>query len=262
MTNYDDLFEYEDESVRLDFKGAQYPREKHADLLKDIIAFANADYEGDRFIIIGIVKDEKTGKVFRGVNKEEIIDSAVYQQLVRENVEPDINLEYFHYPYQGNDFAVFRIFGCSNKPYLMKKDYGNLKQGEGWIRKGTHQPRLIRRDFDSMMEKKQADQGFSGEIKCCFSDSESEEIQITPLVDINLPSDLAAVEIRKIIEEKRKPREKKALSPEEKMTSIGQVMAKFSSPYAEYYPKTIEELEADLKNLPKEYVNDDRYTIY
>ena len=262
MTNYDDIFEYEDESIRLDFKGAPYPKERHADLLKDIIAFANADYEGDRFIIIGVIKNEKSEKVFRGINKEDIVDSAIYQQLVRENAEPDINLEYFHYSYQGKNFAIFRIFGCSDKPYLMKKDYGNLKQGEGWIRKGTHQPRLIRRDFDSMGEKKQAVQGFSGEVKCYFSDSGSDEIELTPFEEIKFPSDLAAEKIRKIIEEKRNPVEKVSPSEGNSKNTIAELMREFTSPYGKYLTKSIEELENDLENVKKEYADDDKYVLF
>ena len=52
MANIEDLIEYYDENLNLDFKGSQYAREKHADLIKDIIAMANADTHDERYIII------------------------------------------------------------------------------------------------------------------------------------------------------------------------------------------------------------------
>jgi hypothetical protein len=258
MDNYDDFFEYEDESIRLDFKGIQYPKEKHADLLKDIISFANADFEGDCLIIIGVVKNEKNEKVLQGIKKEEFIDPAIYQQLVRENVEPDINFDYFTYSYSGKDFAIFRIYGCSDKPYLMKKDYGALKQGDGWIRKGTHQPRMNRRDFDSITAKKSTFRGFHGELICHFSDSGLEETNITPLGEIILPSDMAAEKIRKLIEEREKYFE--TIRSQKNPPSIAQQMTPFVSPCGKFF--SVNGLETDLKNVKQDYLEDDRYALF
>jgi hypothetical protein len=262
MTNYDDLLKYEDESVRLDFKGAQYPTKNHSDLLIDLIAFANADFDGDRFIIIGVIRNEKNEKVFKGINREEIIDSAVYQQLVRENVEPDINLEYFHYSYQGNDYAIFRIFDCSDKPYLMKKGYDKLKQGDGWIRKGTHQPRLNRRDLDSISEKKQVIQGFSGEIKCTFENSGTEDTIISPISDFRYPSELAADAIRDIIERKRNPSVTNSSIANSLPLTLPNNLLRLNDPYEIYRKKSIGQLESDLEKVREEYSNDDKYSLF
>ena len=243
--------------IRLDFKAIQYSREKHSDLLKDLIAFANADIEGDRFIIIGVMNDETKEKVFKGIKKEEFVDSAIYHQLIRDNVEPDINFDYFLHSYLGKDFAIFRIFDCSNKPYLMKKDNGSLRKGDGWIRKGTHQPRLIRRDFDAIYEKIKEVQGFSGEIRCFFSDSSSEGMDIQHLDEFKLPSDLAAENIRELINERDKYIK---ASNENKTLPWVQAITPLVSPNGRFF--SIRGLEADLENVKEDYFDDDRYAIF
>ena len=92
MANIDDLIEYYDESLNLDFKGSQYPREKHADLIKDIIAMANADTNDERYIIIGVIYNKEGRKELRGISRADFIDDAVYQELIQNNVEPDIKV--------------------------------------------------------------------------------------------------------------------------------------------------------------------------
>ena len=52
--DYENIIKYENEHSGLDFKSVQYDKKTHAPFLKDIIALANAEVEGDRIIIIGI----------------------------------------------------------------------------------------------------------------------------------------------------------------------------------------------------------------
>mgnify|MGYP000922978804 FL=1 len=92
------------------------------------MSMANADFESNRYIIIGVKLRNNGEREFLGINKDEFIDQANYQQIVRENIEPDIPLEYFPYDVNGVSLGVFCISNCKDKPYMMRKDYGKLKK--------------------------------------------------------------------------------------------------------------------------------------
>ena len=86
-----DLVQYENEKTGLDFKAVIYKADKFDDLLKDIMAMANAALEKDRHIVVGIKHQPCSERVFLGV--EEFINDATYYQLVHSNIEPDIHFE-------------------------------------------------------------------------------------------------------------------------------------------------------------------------
>ena len=76
------------ESNRLDFKRDQYRFDNAADgnkaeLLKDILSFANTFRGEPGYILIGVEEQEsKIGKVV-GVEKSQVIDGSKIQQLSR-----------------------------------------------------------------------------------------------------------------------------------------------------------------------------------
>ena len=57
------------------------------------------------------------------------VDPSTYEQLIHQNIEPDINFEYFAHEIEGKKFGIFRIFGNSDRPYMMKKQKGDLHEG-------------------------------------------------------------------------------------------------------------------------------------
>lgn len=259
MANIDDLIEYHDEEHNLDFKGAQYPKEKHADLIKDLIAMANADTNDGCYIIIGVIRNSEGQKELRGINREYFIDDAVYQQLIRENVEPDVNFEYILHEYAGKCFGVFRIGKCDDKPYIMKKDYKKLKTGDSWIRKGTHQPRMIRRDFDAIYEQKMASIGFNGHVEILFEENESDNITIPTARKFTFPSEREAKKIRRTIERKKNPDTQKPEIPS--ISAISGLDDILYTIYGAkpYHKRTLEELEENLENVRRDFTDEDEY---
>ena len=261
MANIDDLIEYYDESLNLDFKGSQYPREKHADLIKDIIAMANADTNDERYIIIGVIYNKEGRKELRGISRADFIDDAVYQELIQNNVEPDIKFEYSLYEYSGKCFGVFKIGNCDDKPYMMKKDYNPLKKGDSWIRKGSHQPRMIRRDFDAIYERKMALIGFTGHVEILFEENESDSITIHTAGEVMLPSEVEAKRIRRAIEEKKNPSLKKPTILDFYGISAPDLSYALTG-IKPYHERTLEELEENLKNVSKNFATDDAYFLF
>ncbi|MNW33570.1 Divergent AAA domain protein [compost metagenome] len=141
-----EIIENENESSYLDYKEEEYRKEKKIDFLKDIIAMANSHIFDDKYIIYGITND----KVIRGINMT--YDVAIFEELVSEYIEPNINIEYSVISHNGVNIGVLRIYDCINKPYMIKKRSGidkkHIYEGDSWIRKGTRNCKMIRTDLD------------------------------------------------------------------------------------------------------------------
>jgi predicted HTH transcriptional regulator len=143
IMDLEDLIRYENENTTLDFKAIQYEKTSFPAFLKDIIAMANAPGPFPRHIIVGLnVKPDGTRDYVPIVS---LTDDGIYQQVVRENVEPELYFTYSPLTVDGHLIGVFRITDCNERPYMMKKDFGEeLRKGDSFIRKGSHQSRLSR----------------------------------------------------------------------------------------------------------------------
>ena len=109
MENIEWLVKYEREGTRLDFKREQYQKEKNKDFIKDIMSMANAPIDGTKYIVVG-VKDKTDGeKEFHSIPRESFIDQATYEQVIRENIEPSIEISYSPIKVDGNLLGVFEI---------------------------------------------------------------------------------------------------------------------------------------------------------
>ncbi|MCJ7790284.1 MAG: ATP-binding protein [Candidatus Atribacteria bacterium] len=274
MINFDDLIKYENENTSLDFKAIQYKKGQHEDLIKDIMSMANADVENDRYIIIGVSHKSSGDREILNIKKGDFIDSAIYQQIIRENIEPDIKLDYSPYKYKSKLLGIFKISGCSDKPYTMKKDFGKLKKGDSFIRKGTHEPRMTRRDLDIIIEKKIKKDKFDGKIQLSFSKyGSSQEIELMANSDKKLPSQRAAEKIKKIIKEKKQLAEMKTqstaftgisaaiLEMQQRLAKSTRITANPFVPIP-YEQRTLEELQKNLKEVDQTYRDDDFYELF
>ena len=179
---FDDIIEYENEHTGLDFKAIQYKKEKHTELLKDIVAMSNANFDNDRLLIIGVKHHPNGDKQFFPIAKDEFIDASIYQQIIHENIEPELSISYEPYEYKENLLGILKIEACENKPYMLKKDYGKLKKGDGFIRKGTMQMKMMRADFDDIYSKRYKNNPFKDKIELGFSGSKIlNKINVKPI---------------------------------------------------------------------------------
>ena len=130
----------------LDFKKGLYVKTNFEDLLKDVLAMANAKIKGTRYIVFGVKEHvQQTKELFEITNP---IDAASYQELLLENIEPQIicNLTYIHY--ENKQLAILEIPEPTEQPYLLKKRYGSLHKGYCYVRKGSKNEHATRADFD------------------------------------------------------------------------------------------------------------------
>lgn len=221
---------------------------------------ANADVDGERYIIVGVDYKNSNDRVLVGINKNDFIDSAIYQQLIIENIEPQINFDYFSHEINGICFGIFRIINCDNQPYMMKKDQKNLKKGQWFIRKGDSQFPFTREDLDRIIAKKIGLKKFSGKVNIYFSGSaQSQEIILPVAYEIELPSEKAAKKIQAIIDEKKSLGQQ----PSEQFSCLKYIpVISFPGTYVPYEQRSIEELERTLVNIKETYKEDDYYEFF
>ncbi|WP_151672059.1 AlbA family DNA-binding domain-containing protein [Patiriisocius marinus] len=257
MKILEEIIEFENENTELDFKAIQYDKIKFENLLKDLISMANAKTENDRFIIVGLKHKPNGERQFLGINND-FIDEASYQQLVHNNIEPELNFDYFPFEFKDKKFGVFKIFGCIDPPYMMKKDFGKLKAGESFIRKGSHQTRILRKDIDYFIERKISKGYFNGEISVYTHQLGNKEFNIKHIPFKDKPSEKARLEITKLIKEK----EIVENSNDKNLLFKG---LNFNHSYivpTPYEKRNLETLKENLEQLDKTYEDDDEYFIY
>lgn len=272
MENLNDLILYENENVRLDFKRDEYVKEEYSSFLKDIIAIANAFTKDERFIIIGLKPTSSHERGIVGIQGK-LTDAATFQQIVYENIEPELSIEYFSYNLEKYVFGVFRISSCSNPPYLMKKDYGNgknkLYRGGGFIRKGSHQTRLTRADIDKYFKIRANDNSFDGQVIFSFVSGTSENtLLLKSLKQIKRPSQIKKEKIERILEKKKKEADLystmgiKGFHTDFLGNSIAQQLASISGKGVPYENRDISTLEENLKKVEQTYLKHDYYELF
>lgn len=257
MRELTDIIQFENESTSLDFKAIQYKKEKFEALLTDFIAMANSNTKDDKYIIIGIKHRSNGNREIIGI-QEDFIDEATYQQLIIANIEPEIKFEYYPFQYEEKKLAIFHFTDCSNPPYMMQKDYGKLKKGDSFIRKGTHQTRISRKDFDSFLNQKLSNSFFDGNLKISFySKVDKKEITIKKNSHPLLPSDKYASEIKSLLIQKE---EQYNNAPDNIKRLLDLNLNAFDG--NSYESRSIKTLKENLKNIKKTYEEDDNYLTF
>jgi hypothetical protein len=130
---------FEEEGVALDFKSAQYEfvgasDEAKAELLKDILAFANSWRRADAYILLGIAEVKGGRGQVVGISSH--IDDAQLQQFVNSKVQRPIQLSYTAMQLDGKGVAVIHI-PLQERPFYLQRDYGRLKADTVYIRRGS-----------------------------------------------------------------------------------------------------------------------------
>jgi hypothetical protein len=248
-----DLIRYNNENEYLEFKLVEYRGEIRGNLIKDVIALANSNHMGDRYIIIGIKKHPHEIE-FNAIENPE--DSAGIQQYIHKNITPELKVTYEPFIYEGHKLALLTICDPVDQPYFSIKDINNSKTrliGESaiFIKKGSYQVLPGRADFDRIYRKKYAAAGLEGKLELS-SQNGSREIQIPCIRDIRLPSDVQKDEIENEIHFKEQLRGPDFLAYVEN--------AKLNEP-AGYKGMAVPELRERLRTVKMNFQSEDVYYI-
>jgi hypothetical protein len=130
---------FEEEGPTLDFKRDQYAfakasEEEKSELLKDILGFVNCWRRAEAFILIG-VEDVQGGRgIVHGI-PDHLQDHSL-QQFVNNLTNRPVQFAYEACEIEGKQVGVVRI-EMQRRPIFLKRDYGKLKRGEVYVRRGS-----------------------------------------------------------------------------------------------------------------------------
>jgi hypothetical protein len=214
---FENLLE-EHESETLDFKVDQYSfkgatDDEKSELLKDILAFANASRKREAYILIGVQEAKGRKSRVDGITKDHLVDSEL-QQFVNQKTNRPIEFHYRPIEIGGRPCATIHIPVQKERPYFLLKDFGKLKAHQVPIRRGSSTGFANPDEAIKMAPKsvtipillglvllvlcvivyfqKQASRGFENPIAAT---AQTNTVARKPLPDINLPNppDLATV---------------------------------------------------------------------
>lgn len=132
---------FENEGTRLDFKQQQYRfvragDEEKSELLKDLLAFANAWRQEPAYILVGIGADKAGERQLLGIDPSEHVDDAVLQQFVNGKLNRELTFAYRPFWYDGKTFGVFEI-PVQARPTFANRDYGRVRKHIVYFRRGS-----------------------------------------------------------------------------------------------------------------------------
>ncbi|MBS1525334.1 MAG: ATP-binding protein [Bacteroidetes bacterium] len=251
MDTIEDLIKYSNENSYLEIKLIEYRGEIRGNLIKDVMALANSNYTGDRYIVIGVKKHAGDIELNEIESPE---DSAGIQQYIHENIEPELEIKYEPFLFEGHKLALLTICNPTDQPYLAIKDISNKKaklvsKHDCFIRKGTHQLRLSRSDLDRMYAKKYESTGLAGKLDLTFEDG-AKSLEIPCVRDIQLPSLVEALEIQKELQLKDRMQGRELLERVDHYYSSG-------APEDRYKSLSIPQLEERLSTVKMNYFSSD-----
>ncbi len=128
------------ESDVLDFKSEQYPfregtDEQKAEIIKDVVAFANAWKSADAHILIGV--QPHAGRRARVTGVETHLPDSDLQQLVNAKTNVPVAFEYIPAIVDERQIGVIRVRKDQHRPVFLQKPFGKLKPNVVYIRRGS-----------------------------------------------------------------------------------------------------------------------------
>jgi hypothetical protein len=202
MSKLEDLVLFESANSALAFRELAYTPADIGQFLKDALALANAEVEGPRFLVMGVLDVPGSKRAFPGLTPESIsrMRRALPAMLAR-SVEPRLRSELRLLKLRDADVAVLCFRECDEAPYLLRKSVAGLPAGVGWLRRGTTRSQLRRADLERLFARRLATTSTAADVRIAFAgDPPCEAIEL-PVLDLaDLPSALAAKRLRQLLE--------------------------------------------------------------
>lgn len=156
---------WENESTSLDFKKAQYPfagasDDQKSEIIKDILAFANAFRRDDAFILLGV--REVHGGRAEVVGVDQHLSDASLQQMVNSKTNRTVEFSYHALELDGKPIGVIRVLR-QRRPLFLTKAYGRLEASAVYLRRGSSTAKATPDEIAQMGAERQHSTGIDPE---------------------------------------------------------------------------------------------------
>ncbi|MCB5028091.1 ATP-binding protein [Streptococcus mutans] len=204
----ENIIENQIESITLDFKREKYDlKNKKYELIKDIMAMANALVDSKKYIILGIEEREDNEKEYVGI--DDLEDPSIFENLLHEYIEPTVQFKYYSVRVKGKRIGVIEIGKNQDKPFMASKELRmhngtqGFDKGDCFIRKGTRKAKMTRSDVNQMRKflSRNEESLSQKDIKIGFGKKLLQERIIKfPIIDSSvLPSNIARIRYQKLL---------------------------------------------------------------
>lgn len=127
---------YRGEGPALDYKVKQYPfsgadEGQKSELLKDVLAFANAWRSEPAYILVGVEND--TGDL---VDLDVDIDDSRLQEFVNSKTNHPVDFSYRSLMYGGVRLGLYTI-AVQDRPVFIRRQYGRVAPNVVYVRRGS-----------------------------------------------------------------------------------------------------------------------------
>jgi hypothetical protein len=170
------------------------------ELIADVLSLANAAGGGKRYVVFGV--EAAPGAVERRVKGiPELPNTTMWQQLVREYIEPEISIEYRTESVAGRNVGVLIVPACPQAPYLIKRTLGGLERGSSFVRRETVRDRLVRADLEAIYARRYDPATRFAGLQVGFTAEEpAETLEVRRQTDADLPSHAHTSRLRELID--------------------------------------------------------------
>ncbi len=246
-----DLIRDEPADSWLGFRAGVYRRGDQAEMLRDVVALANATAVGRRYLFLGV--DDRPGRErrFPGISERSWKSfCTALPPFLERAVEPGIPVSLQAADIDGALVGIVCLDPCDDPPYLLARRVSDtLPAGGGWIRSGTKQRRLLRKHLQKIFESRYRRHEI-GEIEVGFPGGLPREELVLPVMPLeSLPSADAARKINRMLEAKRVSKSVLGRSDSRIARLVHAQVAESVEPYRERGTKTLRVL---LRKIPGE----------
>ncbi len=246
-------------STGTQFRATAYGTAGARDFLRDVLAMANASFEGTRYIIVGADFDKSGHKTITKVDSDDFAGKPSYQALVNEFIEPPVRIRYQPVMFDGNRIGVYEIGDCQDRPYMMRIDYSEtLRRGDAFVRTKKAAVKMGRRQLQALFEQKFRESVSATTIEIGFPGEIIHKDQKLPTCDLSaLPSLVAGAKLGQLIKVKRKTKFSGSATIVSRLTH-----ARLFGSDSPYEDKTPDELAAEMQQIERQYRNQDEQFLY
>jgi hypothetical protein len=106
-------------------------------LVREVIALANADLPGPRYLVFGVNRGAMEGRGIVGIAAPAMATLKKAHRLISGLVDPVLHLAFVFDRIDGKTVGALEIDGCNDAPYTVRQDFSDgLAKGRSWIRDG------------------------------------------------------------------------------------------------------------------------------